>query len=80
VYASATLKSFVPGSETFIVNGAGGYPGVATYHGTVDFNAGAGKGLTHVSSTNWLVKDAGPATDFYQLMYQQGNPFHAMMN
>jgi hypothetical protein len=75
VYASGTLRSYVPTPRRFITNGAGGYPGVATYGGTFDFDAGAGTGSTDVSSTNWLVKDLSPATDFYQLMYQRfGSP------
>jgi hypothetical protein len=74
VYASGTLQSYVPVGTTpraFIVNGAGGYPGVATYGQTYDFDAGTGNGSTYVSSKNWLVKDTSPDTDFYQLMYRQ---------
>jgi hypothetical protein len=79
VYASATLQSYIPVGATprsFILNGNGGYPGVATYG--VDYyfdSSGLTHGETWVSSKNWLVNDTAPATDFYQLMYRQfGSP------
>jgi hypothetical protein len=75
VYASATLQSYVPvgaSPRAFILDGTGGYPGVATYGADYYFDS---SGLTHeetwVSSKNWLVNDTAPATDFYQLMYRQ---------
>jgi hypothetical protein len=75
VYASATLQSYVPAGavpRAFILNGAGGYPGVATYGQNYTFDSsGATHGETWVSSKNWLVADTAPATDFYQLLYRQ---------
>ena len=71
VYASATLQSFVPtgNQRVFIPDGAGGYPGIATYGQTYDFDSRSPqKGEDRVSSKNWLVKDTAPDTDFYQLM------------
>jgi hypothetical protein len=59
VYAGAALKSYVAAltsPRAFIVNGAGGYPGVATYG--VDYNfdsSGVTHGQTWVSIKNWLV-------------------------
>jgi hypothetical protein len=71
VYASATLQSYVPAGavpRAFILNGAGGYPGVATYGQNYKFDSsGATHGETWISSKNWLVAD----TDFYQLLYGQ---------
>jgi len=80
VYASATLQSYIPVGATprsFILNGTGGYPGVATYGGNCNFDSSSATcgGKTWVSSKNWLVHDTAPATDFYQLMYRQfGSP------
>jgi hypothetical protein len=74
VYASATLQSFVPtgNQRVFIPDGAGGYPGIATYWQTYDFDSRSPqKGEDRVSSKNWLVKDTAPNTDFYQLMLRQ---------
>ena len=76
VYASGTLKSYVPvgaAPRAFIVNAApNGYPGVATYGQSYTFDSsGLTHGQTWVSSKNWLVNDTSPATDFYQLMYRQ---------
>jgi hypothetical protein len=49
-----------------------GYPGIATYWQTYDFDSRSPqKGEDRVSSKNWLVKDTAPATDFYQLMLRQ---------
>jgi hypothetical protein len=80
VYASATLQSYIPVGATprsFILNGTGGYPGVATYGGNCNFDSSSATcgGKTWVSSKNWLVHDTASATDFYQLMYRQfGSP------
>jgi len=79
VYASATLQSYVPAGalpyRAFILDGTGGYPGVATYRTDYDFDSGPGKGESYVSDTeDWLVNDASPDTDFYQLMYRQFGP------
>ena len=75
VYAGATLQSYVPvltSPRAFILDGAGGYPGIAVYGQNYNFDSsGATHGQTWVSSKNWLVNDMAPATDFYQLMYRQ---------
>jgi hypothetical protein len=76
VYASASLKSYVPvgaSPRAFILDGTGGYPGVATYGADCNFDSSSATcgGKTWVSSKNWLVNDTAPATDFYQLMYRQ---------
>jgi len=78
VYASATLRSFIPEGvklRAFILDDAGS-PGVATYGTDYTFDpTGVTKGQTWVSSINWLVQDANAATDFYQLLYQKfGSP------
>lgn len=55
VLTLGNLISGVPGTlgEGFILDGPGGFPGVAIYGGTVaDFSAGGGTGT--VSSTGWL--------------------------
>jgi hypothetical protein len=61
VYASGTLLSYVPvlaSPRAFILDGAGGYPGIATYGQSVNFDSsGLTHGQTWVSSTNWLVND-----------------------
>lgn len=74
VYASGVLKSIVPASATprvFITDGTGGYPGIATYGTSYDFDAGLGKGASFVSSTNWLVQDTASKTISYQTMYDR---------
>ncbi|MCX6791603.1 MAG: hypothetical protein NT149_01025 [Candidatus Gottesmanbacteria bacterium] len=79
VYASGTLKSYVPVSpplpdpRAFILDGTtGGYPGVATYGTSATFDSsGVTNGQDWVSSKKWLVKDTSPGTDFYQLMHSQ---------
>jgi hypothetical protein len=77
VYASGTLKSFVPvgaSPRAFILDGtAGGYPGVATYGTDCNFDdtSPVCAGKTWVSSKNWLVNDTSPDTNFYDLMYRQ---------
>jgi hypothetical protein len=73
VYASATLQSYVPAATTFILDGTGGYPGVATYGSDYNFDS---SGVTHgqawVSSKNWLVNDTvTPTVDYYQFFYRQ---------
>jgi hypothetical protein len=62
VYASGALKSYVPAPhppQVFILDGTtGGYPGVATYGQTYDFDSDStGKGEFWVSGKKWLVND-----------------------
>jgi len=76
VYASATLRSYVPSltsPRAFILNGVGGYPGVATYGGNCNFDSSSATcgGKTWVSSKNWLVHDTASGIDYYQLLYRQ---------
>ena len=61
VITNGSLISLIPGScsgscsPLFILNGGGGYPGVALYGGTYDFSASTtSQGTGLVSSTNWL--------------------------
>jgi len=80
VYASGTLKSFVPelaSPREFVLKRDGGYPGVATYGTDCNFDSSSPvcAGKTWVSSKNWLVNDTGPDTGFYKLIYRQfGSP------
>jgi len=74
VYAAGALQSPVPVAavpRVFLLPGAGGYPGVATYGTAFDFDAGSGSGATHVSSTNWLVQDPIASVDYYERMLRQ---------
>jgi hypothetical protein len=75
VYAGATLQSFVPvgaAPRAFILDGAGGYPGVATYGQSYNFDSSnLTKGQTWVSSKNWLVNDTASSIDYYQLLSRQ---------
>jgi hypothetical protein len=44
--------------RAFILDGTGGYPGVAMYGQDYNFDSsGATRGQTWVSSKNWLVND-----------------------
>jgi hypothetical protein len=86
VNASGMLQSYVPvphpptqtppPTNVFILDGAGGSPGVATYGTDYTFDSsGLTKGQTWVSSKNWLVHDTATSPDYYQLLYQQfGSP------
>lgn len=74
-YASAALQSYIPAPASprvFITDGPGGYPGIATYGVSYDFDSnGLAAGAGYVSRTNWLVNDTLAATDFYQLMLRR---------
>ncbi|MBI5841283.1 MAG: hypothetical protein HZB19_14385 [Chloroflexi bacterium] len=78
VYASGTLRSFVPSGTTprvFSTDGSGGYPGVVTYGTSYDLDSGTGQGGTYISSTNWLVNDTLPAVDYYEYFWHRyGSP------
>lgn len=56
VVTNGNIVSLIyPAGEKFILDGIGGYPGVAVYGGnTADFQAGAGTGT--VSSKGWLAR------------------------
>ena len=75
VYAANTMSSYVPSTTTpraFILDGTGGYPGIATYGQSYNLDSsGLTRGQTWVSSKNWLVNDTASGIDFYQLMYRQ---------
>lgn len=68
VFATTTLRSSVsqaPPSK-FMLAGAGGYPGVASYGTTRSFDVtGATSGDAYVSATNWLAHDALNEPYFY---------------
>ena len=72
VYASATLKSFVPTGDVFNTDGDGGYPGVVTYGTDYDFdNDWASTGSTKASSENWLVNAAQTRVNYYDYFYRK---------
>jgi hypothetical protein len=67
IYAAAVPRQF-------ITNGNGGYPGVASYNGTYDFNNNINTGETYVSNTNWMVKEAPSpicSTNWFQYFYNR---------
>ena len=60
------------GNRSFILDGTGGYPGVATYGQNFTFDGtGVTLGQAWASSKNWLVNDTARSIDYYQLMYTQ---------
>ena len=72
VYASASMRSFVPASNVFILDGAGGSPGVAIYGQDYNFDSsGLTHGATRVSTKNWLANDTVGSSDYYQILYRQ---------
>lgn len=72
VYAAQNLSSYIPTGNLFITAGAGGYPGIATYGNTYDFDfLASSQGESLVSPTNWLVHDSVSPIDYYQLFYQR---------
>ncbi len=84
VYAALAMQSLIPPPippnphDVFIKNGTGGYPGVATYGTSANFDwSGITNGQDWVSSQKWLAHDTAPApdTDYYQLMVSQFGGF-----
>jgi hypothetical protein len=60
VFTNGSLKSSVPPSAidpTFDLNGSGGYPGVPSYLGSVDFGGGKVSETSWVANTLTLVKE-----------------------
>lgn len=75
VYASGTIRSFVPpgaAPRVFTANGAGGYPGVVIYGTSYDFDsASTSQGAGYVSSQNWLVNAANQTVNYYEYFYRR---------
>lgn len=83
VYASGTLRSFVPSVSPRVFNGDGSglYPGVVTYGTICDFDSDSfyngcsyvnPPGNPHmVSSTNWLVQATRTMVNYYDLFYHR---------
>ena len=79
VYASATLRSYVPSVATvpvFVNDGTGAYPGVVSYGTSYDFNSSlSDQGDTSISSTNWLAYAPHTTVDYYDYFYRRfGSP------
>lgn len=71
VYAAGTLTSYVAdlaSPRSLILDGSGGYPGVAIYGTSYDFDvSGLAKGESYVSSTDWLVNETHiPVVNYYE--------------
>jgi hypothetical protein len=86
VYASGTIRSFIPAvtPRIFNANGPvgtcpgsallGACPGVVTYGTDYDFDAlSSNQGSTIVSSKNWLVNATRSTVDYYDLFYHRFN-------
>lgn len=79
VYASASLRSFIPpvSPRVFNDNGDGGYPGVVTYGAFYDFDSDVlSFGNLLVSPVkNWLVNATRATVDYYDFFYHRfGSP------
>lgn len=79
VYASASLRSYIPPAvspRVFNTNGTGGYPGLAIYGTSYDFDSDIySQGGTLASSKNWLVNANRTDVDFYNYFYHRfGSP------
>lgn len=87
VYAGSSISSLTPltaSPRRFLLNGAGGYPGIVTYGGSptdYDFTSEEGtKGEGYVSyvsaaQKNWLANDTYGSRDLYNYFYSKlGNP------
>ncbi len=73
-YASGTLRSYIPAVSPRVFNdvGASGYPGVATYGTSYDFDSDPfSNGGTLVSSKNWLANATRPTVNYYDLFYHR---------
>ncbi len=73
VLTNGNLTSGIPGNlvENFILDGAGGFPGVAIYGGTIaDFSAGSGTGT--LSSTGWLANSTSVSQKTFSYDYFAG--------
>jgi hypothetical protein len=75
VYASGTLRSYIPSGITprvFVADGTSGYPGTVTYGSSFDFDASASlQGASNVSSTNWLVNATNTVVNYYDFFYRR---------
>lgn len=78
VYASATLRSYVPNITPRVFNGdgGGGYPGVVAYGTDYDFDSDwVSTGSTYTSSENWLVNATQTRVNYYDYFYRKyGSP------
>lgn len=75
VYAANAFSSPIPPGTSpryGLLDGTGGFPGVATYGISYDFDSSAGSaGDAYISSTGWLTNETYPASDFYAIMYHR---------
>ncbi len=83
VYASGTLRSFIPAviPRVFNGNGTGGYPGIIQYGSSCDFDSDPiYNGCTQInppthpliiSSTNWQVNASRTTVNYYDLFYRR---------
>lgn len=78
VYASATLRSYIPNitPRVFNADGDGGYPGVVTYGTAYDFDSDvAAQGNGYISREGWLVNTNRTRVNYYDYFYRMyGSP------
>jgi hypothetical protein len=70
---SSTIPALANPNPSFVLPGAGGYPGIVSYGTSYNFDGtGPGGGRSSVSLTNWLAQEAPPSVcdtskmNFYQ--------------
>ncbi len=77
IITNGNLSSLIPATTCFLpgcdpafgLEGSGGYPGVPSYGGSYDFEAGSGTGT--VSSTGWLANSMTTLNKVYDYSYFQ---------
>lgn len=72
------LESYIPvgaGPREFVLDGAGGTPGIVSFGTAADFDSDTGgSGATYVSSTDWVINEPGLSmytTNWYDVFVQR---------
>lgn len=79
VYSGGKLQSYVGSSASprkFLLDGSGGYPGIASYGSDYDFDSSlTSQGDSLLSSQGWLVEETHPTKDWYTAFWRRfGGP------